>query len=148
MNTSSKTVRDACESWLMTCKRNGLERATIHSYRGHVEHHIDQKIGSLLVNELTRSDVRDFTDDLQDEGVSRAMTKKVLGRLRSALSEALEREWIEHNVAREVKLKRNRRDEEEHTIPTKDEIRTLIAMAPDQHRPLIVTALFTGMRIS
>nr|WP_233252632.1 site-specific integrase [Maritimibacter sp. 55A14] len=111
-------------------------------------HHIDKKIGGLLVAEISRGDVREFVDDLQDAGVSRSMTKKVLASLRSALSEAVEREWVAHNVAREVKLKRNRREDEERTIPTKDEIRTMIDKAPDQHRPLIVTALFTGMRIS
>jgi integrase len=47
-----------------------------------------------------------------------------------------------------VKLKRNRRDEDERTIPSKDEIRTLISKVPERHRPLIVTAIFTGMRIS
>ncbi|PWE29351.1 site-specific integrase [Maritimibacter sp. 55A14] len=148
MRSSGKTIRDACESWLKTCERNGLERATIRSYRGHVMHHIDKKIGGLLVAEISRGDVREFVDDLQDAGVSRSMTKKVLASLRSALSEAVEREWVAHNVAREVKLKRNRREDEERTIPTKDEIRTMIDKAPDQHRPLIVTALFTGMRIS
>jgi integrase len=148
MSRPAKTVRNACDAWLKQCERNNLERATIRSYRGHVDHHIDKKIGDLLVTDLTRADVKDFLDDLQDEGLSRAMTKKVLGSLRSALSEALDREWISHNVARDVKLPRNRRDEEERTIPTKDEIRTMLDNVPERHRPLIVTAIFTGMRIS
>ena len=148
MSNSQKTVRDACESWLTSCERNGLERATLRSYRGHYTHHIDAKIGCLLVKDLSRGDVRDFIDDLQDGGMSRSMTKKVLASLRSALHEALEREWVDNNVARDVKMKRNRREEEERVIPTKAEIRTMIATVPDQHRPLIVTAIFTGMRIS
>jgi len=148
MSKSNKTIRDACEAWIKTCKRNGLERATLRSYQGHVDHHIDQKIGHMLVKNLTRSEVRNFIDDLQDSGLSRSMTKKVLCSLRSALGEALEREWIDHNVARDVKMKRNRREEEERVIPTKDEIRTLIAEVPEKYRPLIVTAIFTGMRIS
>lgn len=148
MSRPAKTARNACDAWLKQCERNNLERATIRSYRGHVDHHIDKKIGDLLVTDLTRADVKDFLDDLQDEGLSRAMTKKVLGSLRSALSEALDREWISHNVARDVKLPRNRRDEEERTVPTKNEIRTMLDNVPERHRPLIVTAIFTGMRIS
>lgn len=148
MRSNTKTVRDACEAWLKQCERNNLERATLRSYRGHVIHHIDPKIGSLLVAALTRSEVKDFIDDLQDAGVSRAMTKKVLGSLRSALGEALDREWIAVNVARDVKLPRKRRDEDERTIPTKDEIRIMIDKCPPKYRPLIVTAIFTGMRIS
>ncbi|MHA3980672.1 tyrosine-type recombinase/integrase [Halovulum sp. GXIMD14794] len=146
--TKTKTIRDACDAWLKTCERNGLERATLRSYRGHVAHHIDKKIGSLPVAELTRADVRDFIDEMQDEGMSRSMTKKVLASLRSALGEAVEREWIPHNVARDVKMKRNRRDEPERAIPTKEEIRIMISNTPDRHRPLIVTAIFTGMRVS
>jgi integrase len=148
MSNSQKTVRDACESWLKNCKRKGLERATIRSYRGHFECHIDQKIGDLLVKELMRSDVREFTDDLQDEGVSRTMTQKVLCSLRAALGEALERDWIDNNVARDVKLVRNRRHEAERVIPTKAEIRILIDKVPERHRPMITTAIFTGMRLS
>ncbi|TMV07532.1 site-specific integrase [Ruegeria sediminis] len=148
MSGKNKTVRNACNAWLKQCERNNLERATIRSYRGHVDHHIDKKIGDLLLEDLSRADVKDFLDELQDEGLSRAMTKKILGSLRSALSEALDREWIGHNVARDVKLPRNRRDEEERTIPTKDEIRTMVEKTPERHRPLIVTAIFTGMRIS
>lgn len=117
---TDKTIRDACEAWLKTCERSGLERATLRSYRGHFTHHIDQKIGSLLVKDLTRADVREFLDDLQDDGVSRSMTKKVLASLRAALGEAVEREWIPHNVASDVKMKRNRREEAERVIPTKD----------------------------
>src|SRR6056297_20576 len=105
MKTSEKTIRDACEAWLKTCQRNGLERATLRSYRGHYEHHMDQKIGSLRVNDLARADVREFIDDLQDDGGSRSMTKKVLASLRAALNEAVEREWIPHNVASDVKMK-------------------------------------------
>ncbi|NNU82213.1 site-specific integrase [Halovulum dunhuangense] len=148
MSRTDKTIRDAAQAWLKTCERNGLERATLRSYRGHFDHHIDKKMGSLLVAELTRAEVRDFIDELQDDGVSRAMTKKVLASLRAILAEAVEREWIPHNVASDVKMKRNRREEAERVIPTKDEIRTMITAAPERHRPFIVTAIFTGMRMS
>ncbi len=145
---TDNTIRHACESWLKTCERNGLERATLRSYLGHVTHHIAPKIGDLLVKDFSRGDVREFLDELQDDGVSRSMTKKVFASLRSALGEALEREWIDYNPARDVKMKRTRNDATERTFPTKDEIRTILANVPDQHRPLIVTAIFTGMRLS
>ncbi|WP_112321360.1 tyrosine-type recombinase/integrase [Oceanibium sediminis] len=148
MTTPHKTVRDACAAWLKTCERNGLERATLRSYRGHYTHHIDPKISDLLVKDLTRAGVREFIDDLQDDGVSRSMTKKVLASLRAALGEAVEREWLPYNVASDVKMKRNRREETERVIRTKQEIRTMISAAPARHRPFIVTAIFTGMRMS
>lgn len=55
---------------------------------------------------------------------------------------------IDKNVAREIKLRRDSRNDKERIIPTKDEIRELIDKAPPRHKPLVITALFTGMRSS
>lgn len=149
MPTSPKTVSDACQSWLKTSERNELERSTLKAYRSHVNIHIDPRIGTLLLSELTRSSVRDFMYEMLDEGVSRAHVKKVMVSLRSILSEAVEREWITHNVALDVKLRRKSRTaEDEKIIPTKDEIRLIIENAPASHRAMFITAIFTGMRIS
>jgi integrase len=88
-------------------------------------------------------------DVMMDDGVSRALVKKVMVSLRSILSEAVEREWITHNVAIDVKLRRKARTvDDEKVIPTKAEIRTIINNAPKSHRAMFVTAIFTGMRIS
>lgn len=144
-----KTVADACQSWLKTCERNGLERSTLKAYRSHARVHIEPKISSLLLTELTRSKVRDFMNELLDDGVSKSVVRKVMVSLRAALSEAVEREWIEHNVAADVKMRRHRRTEQdERIIPTKDEIKLIIDNAPASHRVMFITAIFTGMRIS
>jgi hypothetical protein len=58
------TIRDACAAWLKPCERGGLERATIRSYRGHVIHHIEPRLGEMALEDLTRAHVRDFLDDL------------------------------------------------------------------------------------
>jgi hypothetical protein len=56
---------------------------------------------------------------------------------------------MSHNVATEVKVKRStRRDSKRVGIPTKDEIRTILDNAPETHRAMFTTAIFTGMRIS
>lgn len=54
----------------------------------------------------------------------------------------------ENNVARDIKLVRNRRNEAKRVIPTKAEINILIEKVPECHRPMIKTAIFTGMRLS
>ncbi|MBL6426559.1 MAG: site-specific integrase [Maritimibacter sp.] len=119
MTAPSKTVYVACEAWLKSCERNQLERSTMKAYRSHARVHIEPKIGHLLLTELKRSDVRDFKDSLIDRGVSQAQVKKIM-------------------------VSDNKRVE----VPTKDEIRTIIEKAPDSHRAMFVTAIFTGMRIS
>lgn len=149
MPRPSKTVSDACQSWLKSCERNELERSTLKAYRSHVNIHIEPKIADLSLTEISRSDVREFMDELLDDGVSRALTKKIMVSLRAILSEAVEREWMSHNVGAEVKLKRSTRsDGKRVVVPTKDEIRTIIEHAPVSHRAMFVTAIFTGMRIS
>lgn len=141
------TVADAAQIWIKRCELEQLERATLHSYRGHVKNHIEPKIGYLLLKELSAVDVRNFLDQMLRDS-TRAMTKKCLTTLRSIISCAQERGLVQHNVARDVKLRRSERHDPDRVFPTKDEIRLLIAKAPARHKPLIMTALFTGMRMS
>jgi integrase len=149
MSRSSKSVTDACDSWLKSCKRNELERSTLKAYRSHAKIHIEPKVGDLLLADLSRSQVRDFMHELMDDGVSRALVRKIMVSLRSILSEAVEREWVDHNVGVDVKVKRQARAlGDDKIIPTKDEIRLIIENAPASHRAMFITAIFTGMRIS
>ena len=141
------TISDAAKIWLDRCILEQLERATLHSYRGHVKNHIEPKIGHLLLNELTAVDVRDFLDCMLRDS-TRAMAKKCLTTLRSIISAAQERGLVQHNVARDVKLRRSERHDPERVFPTKDEVRALISNAPPRHQPLIMTAIFTGLRMS
>lgn len=92
MSRQSKSISDACKSWLKTCERNELERSTLKAYRSHVRIHIEPKIGDLLLSELSRSDVRDFMDELLDDSVSLTLIKKIMVSLRAILAEAVERE--------------------------------------------------------
>jgi len=147
LSSSDATISDAAKLWLKRCKAYELERATLRSYKGHFTHHIEPKIGDLLLQNVTRADVEEFLDDMLDSS-SKMMTKKVLASLRSILTHAQSRGWIEHNYARDVKLPRGRRHEEEKVIPTKDEIRALLKNVPAKSKPIIVTAVFTGMRSS
>jgi integrase len=147
MPTPPKTVRDAAEAWLKRCQRDGLDSQTIRTYRSQVENHILPRLGDADLADLRRADVIDFVETMLD-AASRAMTRKVLVSLKSLLKVAVDREWIQASPATDVALKRQKRHDKQVEIPTKDEIRRLIEHAPDRHRALIVTAVFTGMRIS
>lgn len=147
MTTTSRTVRDAAEAWLKRCRRDNLDRQTIRTYRSQVENHILPHIGDRALADLRRADIHDLVDSLLDEN-SRAMTRKVLVSLKSLLKVAVEREWIAASPAADVALKRQTRHEKRPGIPTKQEIRLFLEQAPARHKPLITTAIFTGMRIS
>lgn len=141
------TITEAAKMWIKRCELEQLERATLHSYRGHVKNHIEPKIGHLLLKDFSAVHVREFLDRMLCDS-TRAMAKKCLTTLRSIISAAQERGWVLHNVARDVKLRRTERHDPDRVFPTKDEVRLLIAKAPARHQPLIMTAIFTGMRMS
>lgn len=141
------TLSEAGKIWIRRCELEKLERATLHSYRGHLKNHIEPKIGHLLLTEFSAVDVREFLDAMLLDS-TRAMAKKCLTTLRSIISAAQERGLVLHNVARDVKLRRSERHDPDRVFPTKDEIRALIAGAPPRHQPLIMTAIFTGLRMS
>ncbi|TWJ09800.1 tyrosine-type recombinase/integrase [Altererythrobacter ishigakiensis] len=149
MTTSADhvTISDAAKLWIARCELERLERATLHSYRSQLRNHIEPKIGHLLLKTFSAVNVREFLDSMLRDS-TRAMAKKCLTTLRSIISAAQERGLVQHNVARDVKLRRSERHEPNRVFPTKDEIKALIANASERHQPLIMTALLTGMRMS
>lgn len=149
MTTSADhvTISDAAKLWIARCELEQLERATLHSYRSQLRNHIEPKIGDLLLKTFSAVNVREFLDSMLRDS-TRAMAKKCLTTLRSIISAAQERGLVQNNVARDVKLRRSERHEPDRVFPTKDEIKSLIANAPERHQPLIMTALLTGMRMS
>jgi integrase len=97
--------------------------------------------------------IYEFDATLRDNGRSLAMRRKVMTSLKSLLSQAQRQGRVTQNVARGVKVKADKRDsngplQEGRDFPTRAELRQLIDESPDKWRPLVVMAIFTGMRIS
>ncbi len=153
--TTKATVAEAGEKWIRRAELDDLERSTIRQYRQHLDLHIKPLIGAVKLADLNRPTVREFEERLltgdMEAGKSRskAMTRKIVSSLGSILAEAMERGLVSQNVVRAGKRTRRKRGERTRPeIPTKDEMRALLAGASDPWRPLIVTALFTGLRAS
>jgi integrase len=158
--STSIIVAQAGDSWLKAAESHGLERATIKQYREHVEQHIVPFIGTTKVSELTAQTVRKFEDKLREHGRSPAMIRKVLGSLSSLLADAQEQGLAARNAVRDLRRNR-RRGKDVHAerrqkgrlqvgvhIPTPDEIKSLLAGIKERWRPLLVVAIFTGLRAS
>ena len=135
--------------------------------------HIVPLIGETKLSQLTTPKVEAFKDELVRTR-SRQMARAVLTSLKGILKVARRKGLIAQNPAEAVSVdKRRIEDEEDTPIPPKEDIRTLLAKAPETHplsrvtlgrwvtgqgrpqrivsipwRPLIVTAIFTGMRAS
>jgi integrase len=157
VHTSSKvTVAEAGATWLADAG-DRLERATVESYRQHLHQHIIPFIGSVKLAQLTVPAVRGFMDRLRAEKRSPPMIKRVIGDLGSILADAQERGTVAQNVVRSLsQRKKGKHAEQRHKrrlkvgldIPTPDEIRAIISHVDDRWRPLILTAIFTGLRAS
>lgn len=153
------TVKKAGELWIASGDAAGLERSTINQRKRHLKFHIEPFIGETLLSKVTVPAVRDFEDKLRQEGRSTAMVKKVMTSLGSILADAIERGLATRNPVRDIRGSRKGRDARAEKrqkrrlevgvdIPTREETKALVAALEGNWRPLLITAIFTGMRSS
>jgi integrase len=139
--------------WPQRSELDGLEISTVRQYRQHANLHINPRLGTKKLSQLSRPALEAFKDHLL-ETRSRAMARAVLASLKGILKEAQRRGLIGHNVAADVQVRMSSRDDDDVSIPTKEHIRALVNKSAElwpeanSWRPLIVTAIFTGLRCS
>ena len=157
---ASITVAEVAILWIEASRLHGHERSTLEQHRGHIDHHIIPLIGRARLADLSTPRVQRFADDLltrpkadgSDETLSRSTARKVLSSLKSLIKHAQRQGQIAKNPAQPVgirvptrgtvKLKAGR------DFPDKREINTILQAASGRWRPLIITAVFTGLRAS
>jgi integrase len=158
--SKSLTVANAAALWLESCEAAGLERTTITAYRQHVDLHIAPILGALRLSQLSVPLVRGFEDRLRRDGRSPVMVRKARRSLGALLADAQERGLVAQNVVYSMrKHRRSARDDGNGKlemgidIPTPDEMRAIVARLPHipdaaRWRPLLLTAIFAGLRAS
>jgi integrase len=158
-DSASVTVAKAGDFWIASAIAAGLERATIAAYRSNLALHIVPFLGATKISSLTIPIVRAFEDELRQSGRSPAMMRKVFVSLGSILADAQERGLTGRNVVRDIRGRRGRgerRQEQRHKgkvkvgvdIPTRDEVKAIVGALHGRWRPLLLTAIFTGLRAS
>ena len=149
--SKSITVAQAAADWLAYVELEGRERATVQGYRQHVDLHINPRLGRERLAKLTTPRINKFRDDLLAD-MSRPLAKKVLVSLKSLLKDAQRRGNVAQNVARDVSIGIDKRDKRKLKvgvdIPTREEIKRILDAAFGRLRPLLVTAVFAGLRAS
>jgi integrase len=167
---SSITVAEAGKLWIATAVRNGLERSTIDQYQQHLDLHIVPFLGRVKLAHLTAPLLREFEDQLHadipapsEKGGKRrspAMIKKIMSSLGSVLGDAQERGRVVRNVARDLRGRRKRGKDRRAQrrqkgklrigvdIPTVPEIKAIVGALHGRWRPVLMTAIFTGLRAS
>jgi integrase len=148
--SKSITVAQAAEDWLKYVELEGREPATILGYRIHVNRHIVPRFGGEKLAKLTTPHINKFRDDLLASVASRSLARAVLKSFKAILKDAHRRGNVAQNVARDVIIGTSGRDKRKLKagvdIPTPDEIRKIVHAATGKHRPLLLTAMFTGLR--
>jgi integrase len=168
-DSASITIKEAGKLWLETGENAGLERSTLDAYRQHLRLHIEPYLGNVKLSQISAPMVREFMDRLargdMPEGASPeprspAMVRKVRVSLSSLLSDAQERGLVSRNVVRELRKGRHRGAERRAErrekgklkvgvdIPTREEIKALVEAAKGRWRPILLTAIFCGLRAS
>jgi integrase len=163
--SKTPTVKEAGDLWINACKAAELQRSSTAAYEQHLRLHILPALGAYRLAQLTTPLIREFADNLRAGKMpdgkkrSQAMTKRVLVSLGTMLADAQERGLVATNVARGLKTGRKKRQGSAGPerrgklkagidIPTPEEIKAIIAHLPDRYRPLLLTAIFTGLRAS
>ncbi len=157
-DSKSVTVAKAAELWLESCEAAGLERTSMTAYRQVASLHITPILGALRLSQLTVPLVRGFEDRLRRDGRSPAMVRRARRLLGAILADAQERGLVAQNVV--YSLRKNRRVARADgngklkigvDIPAPAEMRAIVGKldtAAGRHGPLLLTAIFTGLRAS
>jgi integrase len=148
--STSITVAEACEQWLQRCEKKELSRSTLSNYRRMVKHHIVPLIGREKLARLTLPMIEGYCDELLNRKRSHYTTRKTLVALKAVLDEARRRGLVAQNVAQPVRVHGSGRTRRKIGIgidvPSAEDVQTLMDHAGTSLRPLLVTAIFTGMR--
>ncbi len=154
-DSATVTVETAGKMWIASREAAGLERSTVEAYQQRLNLHVAPFIGNEKLSKITVPAVRAFADRLRDEGRSPAMVKKAVTALGSILSDAQERGLVMRNAVKEMSRRRNgsekrqvRKLEVGVDIPRPDEIKTFLAHLEGRWRPILLTAVFSGLRSS
>jgi integrase len=151
----SINVYEAAQLWLKRGESEGLEKGTLRGYNALVRLHIGpSRIGNVKLASLSTPMIEEWRDQLVAK-LSRRLASKVLGTLKSILSETQRRGLVAQNVALPVRIGAKKRElrklEIGRDIPGKPDIQKILTVVAEHHpryRPLIVTAIFTGLRAS
>jgi integrase len=153
--SKSVTVAEAGRQWIASGEANALERTTLDTYRQHVDLHIVPFLGATKLSSLTVPMVRNFVDKLRTNGRAPVMAKRVLISLGSLLADAQERGLVAQNVVRSMRGRKERVGRRQSgklkvgvDIPSPAEIRAIVEHLEGRWRPLLLTAIFTGLRAS
>jgi integrase len=122
---------------------------TLEAHRYHLDHNLLPRLASRRIAALGVEDVAALITELRRDGRSAKSTANALGTLQGILRFARRRGWM---LADPVELlepeERPRHPRRRQRVLGRPEIERLLDACPPQGRLLVITALYSGLRIS
>ena len=142
----SYLFQDWISDFLVNYKKNELRAGTYDRYRGHFRKHIQNSwIGNMKLENIKSGDLQKYYNQKLDEGYNSKTVRAIEVIINEALNMAFMLRMIPQNpnllatIPKKVKY--------EAKILTMDEIDIILTEAQEEELyPLVVTALYTGMR--
>jgi integrase len=129
-------------------RREKARASHIRSYQEHIGLHILPRIGAKRLAELNAPSVNAFADRLREDGRSPEMVRRVVKSLGAIFREARRRGLSATDPTAGLDLHLPGREDPRPVAPTKAELQAIIAGATGKWRPLVLTAIFAGLRAS
>jgi integrase len=151
--TPTVTFAEVAARWLAEFETKvaaGTRRErTLELYRNQLERHLLPRLGRRRLQLITTDELAELIADLQAQGLAAWTVRGIMVPLGCVFGFAVRRGHLVQNP-----LRRLEPDERPHPGPrrqrvlTQDELRRLLAACPIRYRPLLATAVYTGMRFS
>lgn len=153
-DSASVTVAEAARLWLESCElraRSGdqMGRLTVVQYRRTTINHVLPFLGNIKLSRLTAPMIKEWVNDLLSDPEAPRGQRTVqlaVAVLRMLIGDVQERGLIAHNIVREAPPRIPMKKKTRVAIPTKDEVRMILGRSSGRIRPIVHTAIFTGMR--
>ena len=135
----SKFAEEYFEAWKIERKDS-----TIVSEKNRIDGILKPHFGSRAIHTITRKDIEDFIVKRRSNGISTATANRELCRLKNMFGMAVNWGYLDTNPAAGIKQTREQMKEADYL--TKEEVGRLLEVCDERIRPLVVTAVHTGMR--
>ena len=145
----TKTFSEVAETWYQTQVLPNKRQKTANYYRNILDNHLLPYFGKVKIARVTDVGlIERYMAKRLVEGVSKATINKAVTTLGTVMKYAVRRGFVDSNPVSYVqKLRRGPEElsEDKHYLTPK-EIRLFLSEAREDHYPLLLTAILTGMR--
>ena len=140
------TLSQWVEQYLQQFKSNEIKATTLSTYMAFYRKHIkEDSIGKIRLNDLKTEDLQEFYNDKFLKGLSAKTVRHLSVIIGEALQQAVRLKYIANNPNRNVLLPKKEQFEGK-TLSQRDVLILLNEASDETLYPLIMTAIFTGMR--